>query len=94
MLTKLVELDGDSYPYPTALIVATLAWAGKTLVMPEGMKITKKTSDAFNNMLLKDEGYNCKNYRLVSRYILGLVVEIMPEEVRLAHNKHLESKLD
>ena len=35
-LTKLVELDSNVYPYLATLMVATLAWAGKTLVMPEG----------------------------------------------------------
>ena len=33
-LTKLVKLDGDVWPYLTALIVATLAQVGVTLVMP------------------------------------------------------------
>ena len=33
-LTKLVELDKDIHLCLTALIVATLAWAGKALVMP------------------------------------------------------------
>ena len=35
-LTKLVELDGDVHPYLAALMVAALAWAGETLVVPEG----------------------------------------------------------
>ena len=36
LLTKLVELDRDIHPYLTALMVATLAWVGETLVIPEG----------------------------------------------------------
>ena len=36
-LTKLIELDSDVHPYLAALIIATLAWVGKTLVVLEGM---------------------------------------------------------
>ena len=35
-LTKLVKLDGDICPYLTALMVATLAWVGETLVSARG----------------------------------------------------------
>ena len=42
-LTKLVELDGDVCPYLATLMVTTLGWAGKTLVVPEGMCITTMT---------------------------------------------------
>ena len=41
--TKLVELDGDIHPYYAALMVATLAWVGETLVVPEGIHITTMT---------------------------------------------------
>ena len=66
-LTKLVELDGDVRPYLTTLMVATLAWVGETLVVPEGTRITTMTREAFNNMLLKEAGHNYDNYGLVSR---------------------------
>ena len=66
-LTKLVELDGDVRPYLATLMVAALAWAGKTLVVPEGMRISTMTREAFNNMLLKEAGHNYDNYGLVSR---------------------------
>ena len=36
-LTKLVELDGYIHPYLAALMVASLACAGETLVILEGM---------------------------------------------------------
>ena len=65
-LTKLVELDGDVHPYLTTLMVATLAWAGKTLVVPEGTHITTMTREAFDNMLLKEASHNYDNYGLVS----------------------------
>ena len=65
-LTKLVELDGNIHPYLTALMVAALAWVGKTLVVPEGTWITMMTREAFNNMLLKEAGHNYDNYGLVS----------------------------
>ena len=67
LLTKLVELDGDIHPYLAALMVAALAWAGKTLVVPEGTRISTMTREAFDNMLLKEAGYNYDNYGLVSR---------------------------
>ena len=35
--TKLVKLVGVVHPYLAVLIVATLAWVGEMLVMPEGM---------------------------------------------------------
>ena len=66
-LTKLVELDGDGHPYLATLMVAALARAGKTLVVPEGTHITTMTREAFNNMLLKEAGHNYDNYGLVSR---------------------------
>ena len=66
-LTKLVELDGDSCPYLAVLIVATLVWAGKTLIIPEGTQITIISREAFDNMLLKEASCNCNNYGLVSR---------------------------
>ena len=66
-LTKLVELDGDVHPYLAALMVASLAWAGETLVVPEGTRITTMTREAFNNMLLKKAGCNYDNYGLVSQ---------------------------
>ena len=66
-LTKLVELDGDVRPYLAALMVATLARAGKTLVVPEGTHISTMTREAFDNMLLKEAGRNYDNYGLVSR---------------------------
>ena len=66
-LTKLVELDGDVRPYLTALMVAALVRAGKTLVVLEGTRISTMTREAFNNMLLKEAGHNYDNYGLVSR---------------------------
>ena len=66
-LTKLVELDGNVCPYLTALMVAALARVGKTLVVPEGTRITTMMREAFDNMLLKEAGHNYNNYRLVSR---------------------------
>ena len=47
-------------------MVATLAWARKTLVVLEGTGITTMTREAFDNMLLKEAGCNYDNYRLVS----------------------------
>ena len=66
-LTKLVELDGNVCPYLATLMVATLAWAGKTLVVPEGTRITTMMREAFDNMLLKEAGHNYNNYGLVSQ---------------------------
>ena len=66
-LTKLVEVDGDVRPYLAALMVAALAWAGETLVVPEGMRISTMTREAFDNMLLKEARRNYNNYGLVSR---------------------------
>ena len=66
-LTKLVELDGDVHPYLAVLIVATLAWVGKALVVPEGTYITMMTREALDNMLSKESGCNYNNCRLVSR---------------------------
>ena len=66
-LTKLVELDGDIGLYLAALMVATLAWVGETLVVPEGMRISMMTREAFNNMLLKEARHNYDNYGLVSQ---------------------------
>ena len=65
-LTKLVELDGDVCPYLTALMVATLVWAGETLVVPEGTRISMMMREAFNNMLLKEAGRKYNNYGLIS----------------------------
>ena len=48
-------------------MVAALAWAGKTLVVPEGMHITTMMREAFDNMLLKEVGCHYNNYGLVSR---------------------------
>ena len=42
LLTKLVQLDGNVWPYLSALMVATLAWVGQTLVMSEGTWITMR----------------------------------------------------
>ena len=66
-LTKLVELDGDVRLYLATLMVAALALAGKTLVVPEGTRISTMTREAFDNMLLKEARHNYDNYRLVSR---------------------------
>ena len=65
-LTKLVELDGDVRPYLAALMVATLARAGETLVVPEGTHTSMMTREAFDNMLLKEASRNYNNYGLVS----------------------------
>ena len=67
LLTKLVELDGDIHPYLSALMVATLAWVGETLVVPEGTRITTMMREAFNNMLLKEASCNYNSYGLVSQ---------------------------
>ena len=67
LLTKLVELDGDVSAYLTVLIVAALGWAGKTLVVLEGMQITMIIMEAFNNMFLKEASHSNDNYGLVSR---------------------------
>ena len=48
-------------------MVATLARAGETLVVPEGTCISTMTREAFDNMLLKEAGRNYNNYGLVSR---------------------------
>ena len=48
-------------------MVAALAWAGETLVVPEGMRITMMTREAFENMLLKEASCNYDNYGLVSQ---------------------------
>ena len=64
-LTKLVELDGDIRPYLTTLMVAALVWVGKTLVLPESMRILMMTREAFDNMLLKETCCSYDNYRLV-----------------------------
>ena len=65
-LTKLVELDGDVRPYLATLMVATLVWAGETLVVPEKTRISTMTREAFDNMLLKEARRNYDNYGLVS----------------------------
>ena len=65
-LTKLVELDSDVHPYLATLMVATPAQAGKTLVVPEGTRISTMRREAFDNMLLKEAGHNYDNYGLVS----------------------------
>ena len=66
-LTKLVELDGDVRLYLATLMVAALARAGETLVVPEGMRISMMMSKAFDNILLKEARHNYNNYGLVSR---------------------------
>ena len=66
LLTKLVKLDSDVRPYLAALMVAALAQVGKTLVVPEGTRISTMTREAFDNMLLKEASHNYDNYRLVS----------------------------
>ena len=60
LLTKLVKLDGDIWPY-LAVMVATLAWVGETLVVPEGVRITIMTREAFDNMPLKEGNCNYDN---------------------------------
>ena len=67
LLTKLVELESNICPYLAALMVATLARVGETLVVPEYTHISKMTREAFDNTLLKEAGCNYDNYRLVSR---------------------------
>ena len=66
-LTKLLELDGNVRPYLATLMVAALARAGETLVVPEGMRISMMMREAFDNMLLKEARRNYNNYGLVSR---------------------------
>ena len=94
LLTKLVKPNSDVHPYLAALMVATLAQVGKTLVVLEGTLITTMMREAFDNMLLKETSHNYDNYRLVSWQVLGLGVEGTPEEVELVQRKHLESRLD
>ena len=65
-LAKMVELDGDIYPCLATLMVATLARAGKTLVMPEGTQIMMITREAFNNVLLEEASCNYDSYGLVN----------------------------
>ena len=67
LFTRFVELDGDIHLYLAAMMMATLGWAGEALVIPEGMKITTMTREAFCNMLLKEASHNNNNYRLFSR---------------------------
>ena len=67
LLTKLVELNGDIHLYLAALMVATLAQVGETLVVQEGTSITTMTREAFDYMLLKEASRNYDNYGLVSR---------------------------
>ena len=52
------------------------------------------TREAFNNILLKDASHNYNNYGLISRQLLGLGVDGMPEEVKWAHHKCLKSRLE
>ena len=66
-LTKLVKLDGDVRPYLTPLMVATLAWVGENLVVPEGMWIMKMIREVLNNMLLREASHTYDNYGLISR---------------------------
>ena len=49
------------------LMVAALAKADDTLVMPEGTQIMTITREAFNIMLLKEASYNYDNYGLASK---------------------------
>ena len=65
-LIKLVELEHDVHQYLATLMVATLVWAGKTLVVPEGTYITTMMREALDNMLLKEASHNYNNYGLVS----------------------------
>ena len=65
-LTKLVKLDGDVHLYLAALMVAAIARAGETLVVPEGTCITTMTREAFNNLLLKKASHIYDNYGLIS----------------------------
>ena len=48
-------------------MVAALVRAGKTLVVPEGMRISTMTREAFKNMFLKETSHNYNNYGLVSQ---------------------------
>ena len=66
-LTKLAKWDGEISSYLIVLMVATLAWAGKTLAVLEGTHITIMTGEDFENMLLKEASCNCNNYGLASR---------------------------
>ena len=50
-LTKLVELDGDVRPYLAALMVAALARAHETLIIPDTLQCKRVSLDAFENML-------------------------------------------
>ena len=72
LLTKLVELYKDVYPYLAILIVALLAWTGEAQLVPEDMQITMMTWEAFYRMLMRGAGYNCDDYGLVRRQFLGV----------------------
>ena len=50
-LTKLVELDGDVRPYLAALMVAALARAHETLIIPDTLQCKRISLEAFENML-------------------------------------------
>ena len=63
----MVELDRDVHPYLAALMMATLAQVGETLVMLEGTHIMTMTRKAFENMLLKETSHNYNNCGLFSR---------------------------
>ena len=57
---------------------------GKTLVVPEGTRITTITREAFDNMLLKEASHNYDNYGLVSSVGPGTGdAEGTPKEVRV-----------
>ena len=55
-------------------MVATLAWVGETLVVPEGTWITTIMREAFNNMFLKEASHDYDSYGLVNQKVLGLGV--------------------
>ena len=61
----MVHLDGDLHPYLAVLMVATLVWVGKALVMSEGIQITIITREAFNNILVEEANHNYDNYGMV-----------------------------
>ena len=54
---SLLSWKGEINPNLATLMVATLAWAGEVLVIPEGTQTMMITRDALESMLLKKTSY-------------------------------------
>jgi hypothetical protein len=70
-LTKLVALDGDVRPYLASLMVSAIHRAGDELVVPDGTKIRKISTDAFDNMLKEEAGRTYDNYGMIAQDLFG-----------------------